>query len=133
MFFIMGITEGRKDFEYGHLMTCSLCGAYGRFNVFMTYTVLSLFFIPYFKWNKHYYVQTSCCNAIYELDPEIGKRISSRTEDSCAIRNDQQPSSISMTSDGVAANVVAPFSISSSLSLNPQRTAIQGSPEFLAV
>lgn len=80
MFFIMGITEGRKDFEYGHLMTCSLCGAYGRFNVFMTYTVLSLFFIPCFKWNKHYYVQTSCCNAIYELDPEIGKRIA-RGED----------------------------------------------------
>ena len=80
MFFIMGITEGRKDFEYRHLMTCSLCGAYGRFNVFMTYTVLSLFFIPCFKWNKHYYVQTSCCNAIYELDPEIGKRIA-RGED----------------------------------------------------
>ena len=75
MFFIMGITEGRKDFEYRQLMTCSLCGAYGRFNVFMTYTVLSLFFIPCFKWNKHYYVQTSCCNAVYELDPEIGKRI----------------------------------------------------------
>lgn len=80
MFFIMGITEGRKDFEYGHLMTCSLCGAYGRFNVFMTYTVLSLFFIPCFKWNKHYYVQTSCCNAIYELNPEIGKQIA-RGED----------------------------------------------------
>lgn len=76
----MGITQGRKDFEYGHLMTCSLCGAYGRFNVFMTYTVLSLFFIPCFKWNKHYYVQTSCCNALYELDPEVGKRIS-RGED----------------------------------------------------
>ena len=41
----------------------------------MTYTVLSLFFIPCFKWNKHYYVQTSCCNALYELNPEIGKRI----------------------------------------------------------
>ncbi len=80
MFFIMGITEGRKDLEYGHLMTCSLCGAYGRFNVFMTYTVLSLFFIPCFKWNKRYYVQTSCCNAVYELDPEVGKRIA-RGED----------------------------------------------------
>ena len=43
--------------------------------MFMTYTVLSLFFIPCFKWNKHYYVQTSCCNTVYELDAEIGKRI----------------------------------------------------------
>ncbi|MCR5788277.1 MAG: zinc ribbon domain-containing protein, partial [Lachnospiraceae bacterium] len=33
------------------------------------------FFIPCFKWNKHYYVQTSCCGKVYELDPEIGKRI----------------------------------------------------------
>ena len=61
-------------------MCCSICGAYGRFNVFMTYTVLSLFFIPCFKWNKRYYVQTSCCNAVYELDPEVGKRIA-RGED----------------------------------------------------
>ena len=75
MFLVMGITEGRKDLEYGHLITCGLCGAYGRFNVFMTYTVFSLFFIPCFKWNKHYYVQTSCCNTLYELDPEIGKQI----------------------------------------------------------
>ena len=34
-----------------------------------------MFFIPCFKWNKRYYVQTSCCNTVYELDPEIGKRI----------------------------------------------------------
>ena len=46
----------------------------------MTYTVLSLFFIPCFKWNKQYYVQSTCCNAVYELDPEIGKRIA-RGED----------------------------------------------------
>ena len=43
--------------------------------MFMTYTVLSLFFIPTIKWNKHYYVQTSCCGTVYELDPEIGKAI----------------------------------------------------------
>lgn len=43
--------------------------------VLMTYTVLSLFFIPCFKWNRHYYVQMSCCNTLYELDPEIGKAI----------------------------------------------------------
>ncbi len=75
MFFIMGITEGRKDFDFNQLMTCAVCGAYGRFNVFMTYTVLSLFFIPTFKWNRRYYVQTSCCSTVYELDPEVGKRI----------------------------------------------------------
>ncbi|MBE5845953.1 MAG: zinc ribbon domain-containing protein [Butyrivibrio sp.] len=75
MFFIMGITDGRKDFDFNQLITCAICGKYGRFNVFMTYTVLSLFFIPTFKWNRHYYVQTSCCGTVYELDPEIGKMI----------------------------------------------------------
>ena len=34
-----------------------------------------MFFIPCIKWNKHYYVRTSCCNTVYELDAEIGKRI----------------------------------------------------------
>ena len=41
----------------------------------MTYMVLSLFFIPCFKWNRHYYVQMSCCNTLYELDPEKGKAL----------------------------------------------------------
>lgn len=75
MFFMMGITDGRKEFDFNQFITCDVCGAYGRYQVFMTYTVLSLFFIPCFKWNKRYYVQTSCCNTVYELDPEIGKRI----------------------------------------------------------
>ena len=75
MFFIMGITDGRKDFTFNRLVTCAICGKYGLFNVFMTYTVLSLFFIPTFKWNKRYYVQTSCCGTVYELDPEIGRAI----------------------------------------------------------
>ena len=75
MFFIMGISDGRKDFSFNQLVTCAICGKYGRFNVFMTYTVLSLFFIPTIKWNKRYYVQTSCCGTVYELDPETGKAI----------------------------------------------------------
>ena len=75
MFFMMGITDGRKDFDFNQTVVCSLCGKYGRYKVFMTYTVLSLFLIPCFKWNKRYYVQTSCCNALYELEPEVVKRI----------------------------------------------------------
>lgn len=34
-----------------------------------------MLFIPCIKWNKHYYVRTSCCNTLYELDPEMGKAI----------------------------------------------------------
>ena len=75
MFFMMGITEGRKNLDYNQTEICSVCGRYGRFHVFMTCTVLSLFFIPCFKWNRHYYVQTSCCNTLYELDREMGRRM----------------------------------------------------------
>ena len=75
MFFMMGITDGRKELDYSQTEICSVCGCYGRYQVFMTYTVLSLFFIPCFKWNRHYYVRTSCCNTLYELDREVGRRI----------------------------------------------------------
>jgi hypothetical protein len=75
MFFMMGITDGRKDFDFVQTVICDVCGKYGRYQVFMTYTVLSLFLIPCFKWNRRYYVQTSCCGTLYELDPEIGKAI----------------------------------------------------------
>ena len=43
MFFMMGITDRRKNLDYNQTEICSVCGRYGRFQVFMTYTVLSLF------------------------------------------------------------------------------------------
>ena len=76
MFFIMGISEDRKDIPYdGQMVICGSCGRYGRYIVYMTFTVLLLFFIPCFKWNRQYYVRMNCCNTVYSLDPEIGKRI----------------------------------------------------------
>ena len=71
----MGITEGRKDLDCTQLIVCDTCGKYGRYEVFMTYTVLSLFFVPVFKWNRRYYVRTSCCGAVYKLGKETGERI----------------------------------------------------------
>ena len=75
MFLMIGISDGRKDLDFTQSILCRSCGKYGRYQVFMTYTVLLLFFIPCFKWNKRYYVQTSCCGKVYELNPEIGRRI----------------------------------------------------------
>ena len=75
MFFIMGITQGRKDFDYNQMMVCAHCGSYGRYQVYMTYMCLSLFFIPCLKWSRQYYVRSTCCNTVYSLAPEIGKRI----------------------------------------------------------
>ena len=75
MFFMIGITDGRKDFSFTQTVLCQRCGRYGRYQVFMTYVSLLLFFIPCFRFNKRYYVETSCCHTLYELDPEVGRRI----------------------------------------------------------
>lgn len=52
MFFIFGITSKRDDLDFGETRICSVCGRYGRYNVFVEYNALSLFFIPVFKWEK---------------------------------------------------------------------------------
>ena len=75
MFFMMGITQDRRDLDFDQLVTCDICGSYGRYCVFVTYSVLTLFFIPVWKWNRHYYVQMSCCKSLYELNEETGRRI----------------------------------------------------------
>ena len=76
MIFIGGISSGRKQIAYLKTVICARCGAYGRYAVFMTYMYFSFFFLPLFKWNKKYYVRMSCCGALYELDPEVGRRLS---------------------------------------------------------
>lgn len=75
MFFMMGIMPGEKEIAYNRAVYCAGCGAYSRYMVYMTYSVLSLFFIPVFKFSKKYYVRSRCCNKVYLLDAEIGKRI----------------------------------------------------------
>lgn len=76
MFFIFGINSGQKKLSSGQLVICNICGSYGRYEVFMTYTSLSLFFIPVLKWGRRYYVTMSCCGTVYELDGEAGRRLS---------------------------------------------------------
>lgn len=75
MIFIGGISSGTKQIanEYLKTVICSRCGSYGRYQVYMTYMYFSFFFIPLFKWNKRFYVEMSCCGAVYELDSEVGE------------------------------------------------------------
>jgi hypothetical protein len=73
--FIGGISQGQKILDYVKTVICDRCGAYGRYQVMMTYMYFSFFFIPLFKWNKKFYVKMSCCEAVYELDPEKGKAL----------------------------------------------------------
>ena len=61
MIFIGGISSAVKQLEYLKTVICSVCGGYGRYQVFMTYTYFSFFFIPLFKWNRKFYVKMTCC------------------------------------------------------------------------
>jgi hypothetical protein len=80
MFFIGGIAPGMKQLNYMRTVICRHCGSYGRYQVYMTYLCFSFFFIPLIRWNRHYYVKMSCCGALYELDPAVGRAIA-RGED----------------------------------------------------
>lgn len=76
MIFIGGVSQGQKQLDYhGQVVICGGCGAYGRYQVIMTYMYFSFFFIPLFKWGRRYYVQMSCCGTVYELNPEKGSAI----------------------------------------------------------
>lgn len=75
MFFFFGIMNDQKDLNFHQPMTCDVCGRMGQYQVFVTYMVLSIFFIPIFKWGRTYYVRTSCCGSLYQLRPEVGRAI----------------------------------------------------------
>lgn len=80
MFFMVGVYPGQKIFDFTQTEICKSCHKYGRYEVYMTYMQLLLFFIPCFRWRKEYFVRMTCCGTIYRLDPEVGKRIA-RGED----------------------------------------------------
>lgn len=75
MFFIAGVSSKQKLLDFHQTIICPHCGSYGRYEVLMEYMYLSLFFIPLFKWNKRYYVKSTCCNTIYNISNELGERI----------------------------------------------------------
>ena len=79
MFFMMCVTQRREDLDHDQTVICDVCGAYGRMNVYVIYSVLSLFLIPVFKWNRRYFVEMSCCHSLYELNHETGRGIENGT------------------------------------------------------
>jgi hypothetical protein len=75
MLFIFGISNGEKRLDFVQTMLCSHCGQFGRLEIYMTYMYFSIFFIPIFRWGRKYYATSTCCHTVYELEPELGKRI----------------------------------------------------------
>ncbi|MDO5416220.1 MAG: zinc ribbon domain-containing protein [Lachnospiraceae bacterium] len=76
MIFIGGISQGSKLLQYAGTLLCGFCGSRSRCQIVMTYYYFSFFFIPLFKWSRRYFVKMECCQAVYELDPVVGRAIS---------------------------------------------------------
>ena len=75
MFFIMGGGQDTRQLEYNQLVMCKNCQKYGQINIYMTYSYVSFFFIPLFKWNKMYFAKMNCCGATCEISQEVGREI----------------------------------------------------------
>lgn len=75
MFFIFGMSTKEKEIDFSQAIVCSNCGSYGRYQAFMNYSYFSLFFIPLFKWNKKYYIRSTCCDSLYSIDKDLGQDI----------------------------------------------------------
>ncbi|MGI6651085.1 MAG: zinc ribbon domain-containing protein [Limnochordia bacterium] len=77
MFFIgiFGVQSKMKTLRTEAGVICPLCETYDRFDVIQVYDYFHIFFIPLWKWNKRYFIQTRCCRSRCALDSELGARI----------------------------------------------------------
>jgi hypothetical protein len=75
MIFIGGMSTKQEKLDFAQSILCSACSSYGNLEVFMEYTYLSVFFIPVMKWNRRYYVRSTCCGSLYSISGETGESI----------------------------------------------------------
>ncbi|WP_101696417.1 zinc ribbon domain-containing protein [Clostridium minihomine] len=75
MFLIMGVTPGEKKLNFEQKITCPCCGRYGSLEATMTYQSLHVFFLPLLKWEKRYFIKTTCCQSVSEINPDLGTQI----------------------------------------------------------
>ena len=75
MFFIGGVGQGSKILNVSKQLTCKFCGSQVGCQIVMAYYYFSFFFIPLFKWNRRFLIKMSCCGAVYELNPAVGKAL----------------------------------------------------------
>lgn len=79
MFFIGGIAQKQQFLDFNQVIECPNCKEYANLKIIMVYTYFSFFFIPLFKWGKRYFVQTTCCGSMCEIDKEMGSAIEKGT------------------------------------------------------
>ncbi len=75
MFFFFGIMPVQKKLPYDLSGFCPRCGKLCKYTIIVSASCFSLFFIPIFKFSKKYIVNFECCENLYLLNKEIGKKI----------------------------------------------------------
>lgn len=75
MFFMIGIAQEQRQLPYQQNIICTRCGKFGRYEVFVAFSCLRLFFIPILRWNRQYYVRSTCCGTLWQLSPEKGRAL----------------------------------------------------------
>lgn len=75
MLFLMWITTKEEPINYDKVHRCKLCDDIGSYNIVYIYQVLTLFFIPVWKWNKTYFAETTCCHKQFILDKAVGNML----------------------------------------------------------
>ncbi|WAM33922.1 zinc ribbon domain-containing protein [Caldicellulosiruptor morganii] len=78
MFFIgiFGIEEKAKAIRQMDVEACPFCGRKGTHTLLKVYNYLHFFFIPVFRWNTRYFIQTGCCSKIYIItNPELARNL----------------------------------------------------------
>ncbi|MGI6166677.1 MAG: zinc ribbon domain-containing protein [Eubacteriales bacterium] len=75
MFFIAFFGIEDKDKHLGTYKdgVCPSCGMATGYEVRKSYRYFHVFFIPLARWNVRYFVRTSCCGRIYELNGALGR------------------------------------------------------------
>jgi len=72
---IFGIEDKERPIKEFANVVCPSCGRLTTASFFEHYTYFHLFFIPTFRWNKHYYVKLRCCGALYEADAAYAEQL----------------------------------------------------------
>lgn len=77
MFFIgiMGIDVKSKEIRDINNITCKHCGRFGMYKLVKEYSYFHFFFIPLFRWGVKYYLISRCCQNVFSISKEKGKRL----------------------------------------------------------
>ena len=75
MFFFFAVMPFQEKLDYPISGICQNCGNVCSYDILMSGSTFTLFFIPIFRFGKKYFVRINCCDSFYLLNSDIGKKI----------------------------------------------------------